>query len=180
MERKHFLKSLLMGAASAPSLPTVCGGKDDVAPATGTTTGTTNCTVAPTETEGPFPTHTPSSYVRSNITDGRPGYALTAKITITSSTSSRAALAWSISGTATPRATTWSTAAPACKALTTPAYTFCAAAKPPIRRAWARLPASFPAGIRGAPRTSTCTSTTPAAPPSRSPKSPFPRASAAR
>jgi protocatechuate 3,4-dioxygenase beta subunit len=102
MERKHFLKSLLMGAASAPALLTACGGKDDVTPTTpttGTTTtttggaSTTSCTVAPTETEGPFPTHTPSSYVRSDITDGRPGYKLTAKITITNSASSCAALA---------------------------------------------------------------------------------------
>lgn len=101
MERKHFLKSLLMGAASAPVLLTACG-KDEVSP-TSTTTGTTttttggssatNCTVAPTETEGPFPTHTPSSYVRSDITDGRTGYKLTSKITITSSSASCAALA---------------------------------------------------------------------------------------
>jgi hypothetical protein len=32
--------------------------------------GAGSCTVAPTETEGPFPTHTPSSYVHSDITDG--------------------------------------------------------------------------------------------------------------
>jgi protocatechuate 3,4-dioxygenase beta subunit len=101
MERKHFLKSLLMGAASAPALLTACG-KDDVTPTstttttgsgtTTTTTGSGSCIVAPTETEGPFPTHTPSSYVRSDITDGRTGYKLTAKITVTSSASSCAAL----------------------------------------------------------------------------------------
>jgi protocatechuate 3,4-dioxygenase beta subunit len=101
MERKHFLKSLLMGAASAPALLSACG-KDDVTPSTTTTTttstGTTtttgsgSCTVAPTETEGPFPTHTPSSYVRSDITDGRTGYKLTVNITVTSSASSCAAL----------------------------------------------------------------------------------------
>jgi hypothetical protein len=39
--------------------------------------------VAPTETQGPFPTL--SSYVRADITDGKSGYKLTAKITITSS-----------------------------------------------------------------------------------------------
>jgi protocatechuate 3,4-dioxygenase beta subunit len=101
MERKHFLKSLLMGAASAPALLSACG-KDDVTPSTTTTTttstGTTtttgsgSCTVAPTETEGPFPTHTPSSYVRSDITDGRTGYKLTVNITVTSSASGCAAL----------------------------------------------------------------------------------------
>lgn len=104
MERKHFLKSLLMGAAAAPALLTACSKEDSVTPSSTTTTtggtttttgGTTSggCTVAPTETEGPFPTHTPSSYVRSNITDGRTGYALTAKITITNTNSSCAALA---------------------------------------------------------------------------------------
>lgn len=104
MERKHFLKSLLVGAASAPALLTACG-KDNVSPSgsssgtTGTTTTPTggssssNCTVAPTETEGPFPTHTPSSYVRSDITDGRSGYKMTANITITSKSNSCAALA---------------------------------------------------------------------------------------
>ncbi|TVT37877.1 intradiol ring-cleavage dioxygenase [Hymenobacter setariae] len=101
MERKHFLKSLLMGAASAPVLLAACG-KDEVTPSTitttttgtgTTTTGSSSCTVAPTETEGPFPTHTPSSYVRSDITDGRTGYKLTVKITINSSPNSCAALA---------------------------------------------------------------------------------------
>jgi protocatechuate 3,4-dioxygenase beta subunit len=103
MERKHFLKSLLMGAASAPALLAACS-KDDVSPtsssgSTGTTTtptggsSATNCTVAPTETEGPFPTKVPSSYVRSDITDGRSGYKLTANITITSSSAGCATLA---------------------------------------------------------------------------------------
>jgi protocatechuate 3,4-dioxygenase beta subunit len=100
MERKYFLKSLLMGAASAPALLSACG-KEGVSPtaATGTTTtatggsSATSCTVAPTETEGPFPTHTPSSYVRSDITDGRAGYKLTANITITSGSAGCVALA---------------------------------------------------------------------------------------
>jgi hypothetical protein len=87
MERKHFLKSLLMGAASAPVLLTACG-KDDITPSTivtstGTTTNSGSCTVAPTETEGPFPTKSPSSYVRSDISDGRTGYKLTAHLTVT-------------------------------------------------------------------------------------------------
>jgi protocatechuate 3,4-dioxygenase beta subunit len=97
MERKHFLKSLLMGAASAPVLLTACG-KDDITPSTivtstGTTTNSGSCTVAPTETEGPFPTKSPSSYVRSDISDGRTGYKLTAHLTITNSASSCTALA---------------------------------------------------------------------------------------
>ena len=100
MERKYFLKSLLAGAVSAPALLAACG-KDAAKPSTATGTTTTptggssssNCTVAPTETEGPFPTHTPSSYVRADITDGKTGYKLTANITITSSSAGCAALA---------------------------------------------------------------------------------------
>ncbi len=100
MERKHFLKSLLAGVASAPVLLAACGKEDSVTPAATTTTGTTStgtasdsCTVVPTETEGPFPTHTPSSYVRADITDGKSGYKLTATLTVTNSNSSCAALA---------------------------------------------------------------------------------------
>ncbi|MDB5269977.1 MAG: intradiol ring-cleavage dioxygenase [Hymenobacter sp.] len=98
MERKHFLKSLLMGTASVPVLLSACS-KDAVTPtSTGTTTGTTgtgsgSCTVAPTETEGPFPTKVPSSYVRSDIRDGKTGYQLDIAINLTNSNSSCAALA---------------------------------------------------------------------------------------
>ncbi|MBH8568692.1 hypothetical protein KB206_07360 [Microvirga sp. STS02] len=104
MERKHFLKSLLMGTASVPVLLSACS-KDTVTPSTtstasGTTgtTGTTgtgsgSCAVAPTETEGPFPTKVPSSYVRSDIRDGKTGYQLDISINLTNSNSSCAALA---------------------------------------------------------------------------------------
>lgn len=98
MERKNFLKSLFVGALSAPVVLASCGTDeaDAVTPdTTGATGGTTsgNCAVAPTETEGPFPTKVPSSYVRSDITDGRTGHKLTARITILNSNSSCAALA---------------------------------------------------------------------------------------
>ena len=102
MERKNFLKTLLLGTASVPALITACskdnsatpGGSSSGTGTAGTATGATSgCNVAPTETEGPFPTHTPSSYVRSNITDGKTGYALSINITITNSSASCAALA---------------------------------------------------------------------------------------
>lgn len=98
MERKHFLKSLLVGTFSAPALLAACSKTNDVAPTAGTTGGATgsgsgSCTVAPTETEGPFPTKVPASYVRSDITDGKTGYKLTARITITNSNNGCAALA---------------------------------------------------------------------------------------
>jgi protocatechuate 3,4-dioxygenase beta subunit len=92
MERKNFLRSLMIGAVSTSVLVDACK-KDSVSSATDSTTGTTTtvtggsssttgCVVAPEETEGPFPTHTPASYVRSDITDGRTGYKLTVKINI--------------------------------------------------------------------------------------------------
>jgi protocatechuate 3,4-dioxygenase beta subunit len=98
MERKHFLKSLLVGAMSTPVLLSACSKEEEVSPATGSTgttgtTGTGSCTVAPTETEGPFPTKVPSSYVRSDIRDGRAGHLMTARISITNSNNSCAPLA---------------------------------------------------------------------------------------
>ncbi len=90
MERKGFLKSLLIGAMSAPVLLDACkkGEAGSLNAGTGTVTNTgsgntsATCAVAPTETEGPFPTKSPSSYVRSDITDGRSGYKMDTKITI--------------------------------------------------------------------------------------------------
>lgn len=86
MERKNFLKSLIIGAVSAPLLVDACKKKssEEIGVTTTPTGGssTASCTVAPTETEGPFPTHSPASYVRSDITDGKSGYKLTAKIVI--------------------------------------------------------------------------------------------------
>jgi protocatechuate 3,4-dioxygenase beta subunit len=98
MERKNFLKSLMVGAVSTSVLVEACK-KDTTSPTTTTTTSTststgttTSCSVIETETEGPYPTHTPASYVRSDITDGRTGYALTVKITVNNSNSSCNAL----------------------------------------------------------------------------------------
>jgi protocatechuate 3,4-dioxygenase beta subunit len=105
MERKNFLKSLLVGAASTSVLVQACS-KDDISAAessstSGTSTSTTGstsgsssgCSVAPTETEGPFPTKSPASYVRSDIRDDRTGYKLTVNITINNSNNSCSALA---------------------------------------------------------------------------------------
>lgn len=86
MERKEFLKSLLIGAVSTPVLINACkkGSSEvlDDAEVTNTGTSSSTCTVAPTETEGPFPTKSPASYSRSDITDGRSGYILKVKITV--------------------------------------------------------------------------------------------------
>lgn len=100
MERKLFLKNGLaaLGIAFVAPLATACKKDPDTNPDTGdsvTDPGTSadTCTVAPTETEGPFPTKQPSSYVRSDITDGRTGYKMTATITIGKVSNSCAALA---------------------------------------------------------------------------------------
>lgn len=88
MERKNFLRSLVIGAISTPVFIEACKKSSSNAGETGVTTtptggsSTTSCTVAPTETEGPFPTHSPASYVRSDITDGKTGYKLTIKLVI--------------------------------------------------------------------------------------------------
>jgi len=92
MERKLFLKSLLVGAVAGPAVLHACKKSNenpvDDPSGTGTVTspGSTSasCTVAPTETEGPFPTKSPASYLRSDITDGRSGYKMVSKITINS------------------------------------------------------------------------------------------------
>lgn len=100
MERKSFLKSLVIGAVSSSALVEACKKDADTATTTttsssGSTSGSTDtgsCSVVPTETEGPYPTHSPASYVRSDITDGRTGYKLTVKITINNSNNGCSAL----------------------------------------------------------------------------------------
>lgn len=103
MERKLFLRNGLaaLGIAFVAPLASACKKDSDTAVDTGEDvtnpgTGSTTCTVAPSETEGPFPTKQPSSYVRSDITDGRTGYKLTATITIGKVSNSCAALAGAI------------------------------------------------------------------------------------
>jgi len=85
MERKSFLRSLVIGAVSAPMVLEACKKTSAEGSTTTTATGgssTSSCAVAPTETEGPFPTHSPASYVRSNITDGKTGHLLAIKISV--------------------------------------------------------------------------------------------------
>lgn len=93
----------MIGAISTPVIIEACK-KSSISDGSSTGSGTANgssgtngtCTVAPTETEGPFPTKVPASYVRSDITDGRSGYKMTAKITIGNLNNSCAGLAGAI------------------------------------------------------------------------------------
>lgn len=89
----------MIGATTVPLILEACK-KDAVAstttPGTGTGTTTGSCTVAPTETAGPFPTITPSSLVRSDIKLDRTGVAFTIKITVANKNNSCTALAGAI------------------------------------------------------------------------------------
>lgn len=101
--RKKFLKHFLIGAASVPTILQACQ-KEDLTTDETTDTGSTDtggsnsgsCTVSPTETEGPYPTHSPSSYVRSDIRDDRTGVLMTMNITIKNANNNCAALAGAI------------------------------------------------------------------------------------
>ena len=106
MERNEFLKrgfGSLLGILAANPLIQACS-TSSVDPATSTTgsstsTGSTNgssasnCSVTPSETEGPFPTKSPDSFVRKDITDGRTGVPLALNLTIKNANGSCTALA---------------------------------------------------------------------------------------
>ena len=86
MERKEFLKRLGFSTLMTPAFmrcqedsvePTV----DNTADGT-TSTDDGTCTISPTETAGPFPTHDPSSLVIEKITSDRTGVPLSVKLTI--------------------------------------------------------------------------------------------------
>jgi protocatechuate 3,4-dioxygenase beta subunit len=98
MERKHFLKNGLAALGLVAIVPLAC--KKDTSGSTDTDTdtgsgGTTNssCTASPSETEGPFPTKTPSSLVTNDIRSDRTGVAFTIKIVIKNRNNSCAVLA---------------------------------------------------------------------------------------
>jgi len=103
MERKQFLKRLgfglvlpLMSACSSDDDPTSNNGTttDDDSSTDGTSSGT--CTTTPSETEGPFPTKSPSTLDMVDIRSDRTGVPLSVRITIQNKNSSCAALAGAI------------------------------------------------------------------------------------
>ncbi|MFT4024436.1 MAG: intradiol ring-cleavage dioxygenase [Flavihumibacter sp.] len=104
MERKTFLRNSL-GFLGVSSLAAGCskettGTTDTTKETSGTTetTGTTtgSCTVTNSETEGPFPTVTPSGLVKSDIVGDRTGVGFTIILTIQDKNASCAALAGAI------------------------------------------------------------------------------------
>ncbi|HVZ95603.1 MAG TPA: hypothetical protein VG847_01930 [Chitinophagaceae bacterium] len=100
MERKIFLKSGLstLGLVMVAPLLNSCK-KEDVSSSSSSGSNSDSsgsCTDTPVETAGPYPTHTPSSLVASNIVSDRTGVALTIKITINNSNNSCATLSGAI------------------------------------------------------------------------------------
>jgi len=101
MERKDFLRNGLSALGLLSVVPLISSCKKEGVSASTTTTdnssGTSNsgsgtCTEAPSETEGPFPTKIPSSYVRSNIVDDRTGVPFTISISVINKNSSCASV----------------------------------------------------------------------------------------
>ena len=104
MERKHFLKNSLtaLGLVAVAPLMNACKKTDTTTDSSGSSSGSgsgggsTTCTVAPSETAGPFPTITPSSLVKTDIRGDRTGVAFTINIVIKNTNNSCAALAGAI------------------------------------------------------------------------------------
>lgn len=87
MNRKGFLKSLGLAGVTAVAAPLLihCGSDDDVissSSGTSTESGSTGCSATNTETEGPFPTKSPSTLVQNNIVSDRTGVPFTIAITV--------------------------------------------------------------------------------------------------
>nr|WP_314496599.1 intradiol ring-cleavage dioxygenase [uncultured Chryseobacterium sp.] len=86
IDRKGFLKTLGIAGVAAVAAPVLmhCRKDDDDDSATGTINNSisTACAVTNSETEGPFPTKTPSSLVQSNIVSDRTGVPFTIGITV--------------------------------------------------------------------------------------------------
>ncbi|UZT97977.1 intradiol ring-cleavage dioxygenase [Chryseobacterium fluminis] len=85
IDRKGFLRTLGIAGVAAVAAPVLmhCG-KDDEDSETGVIDNTISnaCAATNSETEGPFPTKTPSSLVQTNIVNDRTGVPLTIALTI--------------------------------------------------------------------------------------------------
>ncbi|TWJ02406.1 dioxygenase-like protein [Mucilaginibacter frigoritolerans] len=100
MERKKFLTGGLAALGLAVVAPFANSCKKESTKTSTTTSSSSSssssssgsCTVTSSETAGPYPTITPSGYVRSNIVDGQSGVPLTIKLTFTNTNNSCAAL----------------------------------------------------------------------------------------
>ncbi|WP_449386820.1 dioxygenase family protein [Chryseobacterium lineare] len=97
IDRKGFLKSLGLAGVTALAAPVFihCRNDDDKdSETTGVIDNTisTACSVTNSETEGPFPTKSPSTLVQSNIVSDRTGVPFTIAITVQNTNASCASL----------------------------------------------------------------------------------------
>ena len=95
IDRKDFLKSLGLAGIATVAAPIIMNCRSDdeeVEDASTANSTTTGCSVTNTETEGPYPTKSPSSLVQTNIVGDRTGIALTLDITVQNVNKSCAAL----------------------------------------------------------------------------------------
>ncbi|MDN4013531.1 intradiol ring-cleavage dioxygenase [Chryseobacterium gambrini] len=103
IDRKGFLKTLGLAGVTAVAAPILihCGSDDDIADTTtssssgsGSSSGSssTGCSVTNSETEGPFPTKSPSTLVQTNIVGDRTGVPFTITITVQNTNASCANL----------------------------------------------------------------------------------------
>ncbi|HTG67337.1 MAG TPA: hypothetical protein VL859_13270 [Flavobacterium sp.] len=108
MERKDFLRGLGLVGLGSLAIPilSACGDDDSSADSsatdtteatdTGSSSGSSTCSTTPSETAGPFPTKSPSSLVKSDISSDRTGVPFTINITIKNKNASCAALSGAI------------------------------------------------------------------------------------
>jgi len=88
MERKDFLKGLALIGLGTAALPIIgsCGGDDSTTFTPGRPNGmggeTCDSATTPSETEGPYPTHTPNSLVTADIRSDRGGIDLEVNIDV--------------------------------------------------------------------------------------------------
>jgi protocatechuate 3,4-dioxygenase beta subunit len=94
IDRKNFLKTLGLAGVTAVAAPILvhCSSDDDITDSSTNSSGSTStsgsqssstgCSVTNSETEGPFPTKSPSSLVQSNIVSDRTGVPFSIEITI--------------------------------------------------------------------------------------------------
>lgn len=85
INRKDFLKGLGLAGLTAASFPIInaCSRSDNSSSNSGNSGGnSSSCSVTNSETEGPFPTKSPSSLIQSNIVSDRTGVPLSITITI--------------------------------------------------------------------------------------------------
>lgn len=97
MERKEFLRTLGLAGFALAGLKIIdaCSTDDGTATATTATntSGSGDCVVAPTETAGPFPTHSPASLVATDIRADRTGIPLAVTIAVKNTNNSCTAFA---------------------------------------------------------------------------------------